>query len=73
MTADRNKSVLAHDIDTANELREEAKIRMESYHQDISRSYNKNVRVKVFQQGDWVLGKVFPDKKDPRHWKLAPT
>lgn len=48
-------------------------VRMASYQQNIVRSYNKNVRVKVFQQGDWVLRKVFPNNKDPRHGNLAPT
>lgn len=70
MTEDRNNSELAHDIDTVDELREAAKVRMASYQQSVVRSYNKNVRARVFQQGDWVLRKVFPNKKDPWYGKL---
>ena len=73
MAPGMNDSVLAYDIDTVDELREAALVRMASYQQAVANSYNKNVRVRVFQQGDWVLRKVFPNKKDPRHGKLAPT
>ncbi|XP_056695268.1 uncharacterized protein [Spinacia oleracea] len=63
MAPGMNDSVLSYDIDTVNELREAALVRMTSYQQAVANSYNKKVRARVFRQGDWVLRKEW--------WMLA--
>ena len=72
-TTDANQEELAHDIDTIDELREIAKIRMESYRQKVANSYNKHVRVKAFSVGDLVLRKVFQNTLDTTAGKFADT
>ncbi|XP_048622714.1 uncharacterized protein LOC125591869 [Brassica napus] len=47
--------LMALSLDLLNERREAARLRNWSYQQDIARTYNKKVRTKTFQQGDWVL------------------
>ncbi|CAH9099531.1 unnamed protein product [Cuscuta epithymum] len=32
---------------------------MAAYQQRVARSYNKDVRAKIFKKGDWVLRKSF--------------
>ena len=41
------------------------------YPQEIAKSYNKRVRIRTFQQGDWVLWRTFDNKKDKSAGKLA--
>ena len=36
------------------------------------RYYNKNVRVRQFRTGDWVLRKVNQNTRDPNHGALGP-
>ena len=71
-TPEQNDVELSHNLDTIDEIREKARIRMVQYQQQVARSYNKNVRVKVFKAGDWVLRKTFQNTKDPADGKLAP-
>ncbi|CAH9054188.1 unnamed protein product [Cuscuta epithymum] len=59
MTEERNNVELIHDLDTIDEIREKAKIRLQSYQQMVAKSFNKNVRAKVFKKGDWVLRRAF--------------
>jgi hypothetical protein len=66
-----NKDTLIEDLDTVDELRDLARIRMASYQQRIAKSYNKNIRVRRFLQGDLVLRKAFQNTTDPAHGKLA--
>ncbi|CAH9078823.1 unnamed protein product [Cuscuta epithymum] len=65
-----NNVELVHDLDTIDELREKAKVQMAAYQQRIARSYNKDVRVKVFKKGDWVLRKSFGNEAN---WKFSPN
>ena len=37
----------------------------------MARAYNKNIRIRRFQQGDLVLRKAFQNTTDPAHGKLA--
>ena len=49
-------SALFYDeIDLVDELRDLAAIRLASYHPSVAKSYNKNVRVRIFKTGDLVL------------------
>ena len=70
-TPNDNANNLCLDLDTADELRDIAKIRMASYQQQVAKSYNKNVRIRKFQVGDLVLRKVFQNTKELNAGKLG--
>ena len=72
-TPAQNDTELAHDLDTVDELRESAERRLAIHTQQVAKSYNKNVKVRVFKLGDWVLRRVFPNTREPNAGKLAPT
>lgn len=42
-------------MDVVEELRDAAKIQMKVYRRNVAKSYNKNVKAKVFKYGDWVM------------------
>lgn len=73
ITENENNDALTHDIDTVDEIRQQARVKMTIYQQGVARSYDKNVRVKVFQVGYWVLRKVFQNTRDPTDGMLGPT
>uniref|UniRef100_A0A803LJ14 Tf2-1-like SH3-like domain-containing protein n=1 Tax=Chenopodium quinoa TaxID=63459 RepID=A0A803LJ14_CHEQI len=73
MTEERNQAKLIHNLDTVEELREDAKMRMTAYQQEVARSFNKNVRARVFKLGDWVLRKVYENTREVSAGKLAPN
>ncbi|WZZ44807.1 hypothetical protein YC2023_041066 [Brassica napus] len=52
---EENKELMALSLDLLDEKREAARLRNWSYQQDVARTYNKKVRTRTFQQGDWVL------------------
>ncbi|XP_074283258.1 uncharacterized protein LOC141607811 [Silene latifolia] len=52
-----NDSLLQDILALTEELRDTAKIRITSYQQAIARSYNKNVKARVFREGDLVRRK----------------
>ncbi|XP_074297206.1 uncharacterized protein LOC141627907 [Silene latifolia] len=72
-TVEENQPLMQDSLALAEELRDTAKIRIASYQQTIARSYNKNVDIRVFGEGDLVLQKVFPNTKDKNAGKLAPA
>lgn len=72
-TVEDNDSELTHDIDTVDELREMARIRMTEYQQRIAKQYNKHVHIRTFKAGDLVLRKVFQNTTDPTAGKFADT
>ncbi|KAD5318312.1 hypothetical protein E3N88_18258 [Mikania micrantha] len=45
---------------------------METYQQKIAKSYNKNIRIRRFQIGDFVLRKAFQNTTNLADGKLAP-
>ena len=51
----QNWQELNHELDTIDERREKALIRIAAYEQSIARHYNKHVRIRSFKEGDWVL------------------
>ncbi|XP_074299103.1 uncharacterized protein LOC141630131 [Silene latifolia] len=59
-------SLLQDNMVLIEELRDAAKIRIATYQQEVARSYNKNVKARVFKEGDLVLRKVFPKRKISR-------
>ena len=40
--------------------------------QRVTRYYNKNVRMRQFRAGNWVLRKVNQNTRDPNHGALGP-
>ncbi|XP_074297439.1 uncharacterized protein LOC141628163 [Silene latifolia] len=71
ITEDRNQVEMASSLDTIDELRTSAHIRMASYRQTVARSFNKNVKVRTLQVGDLVLKKVFQNTKNHQAGKFA--
>ncbi|XP_074277405.1 uncharacterized protein LOC141601043 [Silene latifolia] len=71
ITEDRSQVEMASNLDTIDELRTSARIRMASYRQTVARSYNKNVKVRTLQVGDLVLRKVFQNTKNQQAGKFA--
>ena len=57
-------------LDLLKEKREEASQRVAKCQQRIMRYYNKNLRVRQFQAGDWVLRKVNQNTRDLNHGVL---
>ncbi|XP_074298334.1 uncharacterized protein LOC141629193 [Silene latifolia] len=72
-TVEENQPLMQDNLTLAEELRDAAKIRIASYHQTVARSYNKNVNIRLFKEGDLVLRKVFPNTKDKNAGKLGPA
>ncbi|XP_074288968.1 uncharacterized protein LOC141614113 [Silene latifolia] len=71
ITEDRNQVEMASNLDTIDELRTSAQIRMAFYLQMVARSYNRNVKVRTLQVGDLVLRKVFQNTKNQQAGKFA--
>ncbi|XP_074288756.1 uncharacterized protein LOC141613913 [Silene latifolia] len=71
VTEERNQVEMASSLDTNDEPRTSAQIRMAAYKQTTARSYNKNVRLRTLQVGDLVLRKVFPNTMNQSAGKFA--
>ena len=71
-TIESNKETLIEDLDTIDELRDQARIRIAAYQHRISKSYIKNIRIRRFKIGDLVLRKTFQNTTNPADGKLAP-
>ena len=69
---EQNPEALCQELDTIDEKRDAARLRMAAYQQRISRAYNKNIRTRRFKVGDWVLRKAFQNTTNPVDGKLAP-
>ncbi|KAI3729503.1 hypothetical protein L6452_18163 [Arctium lappa] len=61
----------SYDLDTLEELREAAHICMAAQKQVVERYFNKNVQIKVFQKGDYVLHRVFQNTQEVNTGKLS--
>ncbi|XP_021770746.1 uncharacterized protein LOC110734930 [Chenopodium quinoa] len=73
MTPERNSEELSHDLDTVEERRDLEYIRMATYQQMVARSFNKNVKARMFKVGDWVLRKLFQNTQELNAGKLGAT
>ena len=60
-------------LDLLSEKREEAQMTMAAYQQRTARYFNKKVKPRQLQVGDWVLRKVSIATRDPVEDKLGPT
>ncbi|XP_038708603.1 uncharacterized protein LOC120003660 [Tripterygium wilfordii] len=68
-----NDLAMERNLDLLQERRDQAMVRLAAYQQVLSRSYNKNVRARSFEIGDFVLRKVLSQTKDPTDGKLGPN
>ena len=68
-----NNQELADALDLLDERREQALVRIAAYQSRATRFYNKSVKERQFQVGDWVLRKVFRNTPDSKDGKLSPT
>ena len=68
-----NEEYMIRELDTSDELREAATIRMASYQHRLVNSYNNRVKPRMFQPGDLVLRKVFENTADPTAGKFQPN
>ena len=69
---EENYELMSLSLDLLDEKRETARLRNWSYQQEVAKTYNKKVRTRTFQQGDWVLrrtekttGKLTPGWEGP--------
>ena len=68
-----NEESMIRELDTGDELREAAAIRMLPYQRRLANSYNKRVKPRMFLSGDLVLRKVFENTADPTVGKFQPN
>ena len=68
-----NTDLMVKDLDTLDELRESAAIRIVSYQRRLANSYNKRVKPRTFQPGNLVLRRVFENTVDPNAGKFQPN
>jgi len=68
-----NDSQLKENLDSLDEIRDQAAERMAKYQQKIAEYYNQRVKLRRFNIGDLVLRKVTPATKDLAHGKLGPS
>ena len=65
MPEQSNTEFIIKELDTADELRETAAVRVASYQRRMENLYNKRVKPRVFQLGNLVLRKVFENTAEP--------
>ena len=68
-----NAGSVVRELDTSDELREAAAIRIASYERRLANSYNKRVKPHVFHPGELVLRKVFENTANPTVGKFQPN
>ncbi|XP_074306177.1 uncharacterized protein LOC141641415 [Silene latifolia] len=71
MAGEQNNTEMIRSLDTIDELRASAKIRLAAYKQSVAKSYNKNVKVRLLEVGDQVLREVFQNTKNRKAGKFA--
>ena len=69
---EQNDEQICMNLDLLEEKREGTSHKVAQCQQRIMRYYNKNIRVKQFRVGDWVLRKVNQNTRDPIHDALGP-
>ena len=69
---EQNGEQICLSLDLLEEKREGASQKAAQCQQRVMRYYNKNVRMRQFRAGDWVLRKVNQNTRDPNHSALGP-
>ncbi|KAJ9560302.1 hypothetical protein OSB04_005462 [Centaurea solstitialis] len=70
-TMDQNVINLYYDLDALEELREKAFQKMALQKAMVERHFNKKVKAKIFQVGDYVLRQVFQNTQELNAGKLS--
>ncbi|KAJ9542340.1 LOW QUALITY PROTEIN: hypothetical protein OSB04_028846 [Centaurea solstitialis] len=70
-TFDQNAINLSYDLDALEELRENALRTMAAQKGLVERHFNKKVKAKIFQVGDYLLQHVFQNTHEPNAGKLS--
>ncbi|KAG7583597.1 Ribonuclease H domain [Arabidopsis suecica] len=71
LNEEENSAMLDDSLDTINERRDQALIRIQNYQQSAARYYNSKVKSRPFFVGDYVLRRVFDNKKEEGAGKLG--
>ena len=71
LNEEENSAVLDDSLDTINERRDQVLIRIQNYLQAAARYYNSKIKSKPFFLGDYVLKRVFDNKKEEGAGKLG--
>lgn len=66
-----NDQMLLDNLDTVEERRNKALLRIQNYQQAAAKFYNKKVKHRHFAEGDLVLRKVFENTVEPNAGKLG--
>ena len=69
---DQNSTNLRLSLDLTEEKRQQAQIRIATYQQRVKASFNKRVKPRDFQVGDFVVRQVTQSTKQRNAGKLAP-
>ena len=69
----KNQQELNSNLDLFDKVREEAIKQMAKHKEAMARYYNRKVKVRRFNIGDFVLRKVSQVTNDPSQGKLGPT
>ncbi|KAJ9556842.1 hypothetical protein OSB04_011456 [Centaurea solstitialis] len=70
-TFDQNAINLSYDLDALEELREKALRTMAAQKGIVERHFNKKIKAKIFQVGDYVLRHVFQNTQESNAGKLS--
>ena len=70
---DSNRELVNHSLDEIDELHDKAHLRTAFYQKKVAQCYNKNIRVRTFKIGDWVLRRVLQNTKEAGAHKLGPN
>ena len=73
ITEEENQQAMQHELDLLDEKREQTLIRVAAYQNQVARHFNKNIRVRQFNVGSWVLRRVFQNTKEAGAGKLGPN
>jgi hypothetical protein len=68
-----NSKGLKFHLDLLEEQREKARVRTSAYKEKATRYYNKGVKPRSFNTGDWVLRRITSAARDPTEGKLGPV
>jgi hypothetical protein len=68
-----NSTGLKLHLNILEEKREDARVRTSAYQEKAARYYNKRVKPRSFNTGDWVLRRITTAAKDPTEGKLGPV
>ena len=65
-----NVEAITKDLDTIDELREAAAVRIASYQQRLENLHNRRVKPRTFRVGELVLRRVFENTANPTNEKF---